>query len=372
MTELWSDDDLDSALDALHSDVPTDERALTEARAGLLAAAGQPGEGNPMTSTDEKPAVSPADPPEPHRHRTRWLAAAAVVAVLAAGGIVAGQILGGNSDAPVAPLTTSAGGVLIRAAAKVAPEQSLRDGQYRYVDQHDWDQSTHILNDDTSLSWLEEDRDETWIPADHTKTWQRRDSATGKYKWIDGSDEEAKQLGVPLPKPHSQVAKAECGNFNPEPGIDLCTWRGWEHPTPEWMADLPRDPKQLLQRLRAETDGPDEATGDALDWYALETATQTLSSGLLPADLRASLYKAIALMPAIKVTERQVDLDGRQGTSFGIEHDNESREIIVNLDTGDFLGHRIVTTSGPDKGTVRSYSSVYTAVVDEMGQRPSN
>lgn len=365
MTELWSDDDLDAALDALHSDVPTDERALTEARAGLLAAAGQPGEGNSMSITHEKTAVRPAEPAR-RRKPARWLAAAAAIVAVAAGAVVAVETLGPDGDGRRVDgqrVESGAAAVLNRAARNVDPDyQQVGPGQYLYLRRHEW----VVVGANDTMMWREEQYMERWVPADHTQIWLERSRTTGKYRWVSGNEQKAKEKGL-LPKPRSSEAKARCGDFNPEKGFDRCSYRGWEHPMPDWSASLPRDPAELLARLRAETDSPSGASGTQLDLYALETATQTLSSGLLPADLRAALYKAIALMPQIRITDKQMDLDGRTGTALGVTYDGKTREIIVDRDTGDFLGER---SRWQGRTTMRT-TSLRTAVVDEMGQRPS-
>jgi RNA polymerase sigma-70 factor (ECF subfamily) len=51
-----------------------------------------------------------------------------------------------------------------------------------------------------------------------------------------------------------------------------------------------------------------------------------LRTGLVPADLRASLYKAAALIPGVTITDTQATLDGRTGIATGrVEEETNMR-----------------------------------------------
>jgi hypothetical protein len=80
-------------------------------------------------------------------------------------------------------------------------------------------------------------------------------------------------------------------------------------------AKLPRDPKALLDLIYSRTKG----AGISPEVEALVTIADTLRTGIIPADLRASLYKAAALVPGITMVDRQATLgtlnsyDGKMG-----------------------------------------------------------
>lgn len=80
---------------------------------------------------------------------------------------------------------------------------------------------------------------------------------------------------------------------------------------------LPLDAQALLDIIRQRgKQGSPEAE-------ALEAFAAAPGAGVVPADLRAALYKAAALIPGATVVDRQANLDGkkaqRSGSSVRIE-----------------------------------------------------
>ena len=121
----------------------------------------------------------------------------------------------------------------------------------------------------------------------------------------------------------------------------------------------------MLQRLK--TDAVKNGRGDA---ELLVTAADALRSGVLPADVRSALYRALALLPALVVTERSTNLDGRVGVSYGIvdKELGSRQDIIVDPETGEFIGER-ESWRGAGGGwkNTRQYSSITTKVVPRAG-----
>jgi hypothetical protein len=56
------------------------------------------------------------------------------------------------------------------------------------------------------------------------------------------------------------------------------------------------------------------APGSPLKAEAFVTIADGLRTGVVPADLRAALYKAAALIPGVTVGDRQATVDGRTGS----------------------------------------------------------
>jgi hypothetical protein len=86
------------------------------------------------------------------------------------------------------------------------------------------------------------------------------------------------------------------------------------------VKNLPLDAQGLLDiiRQRGRQGRPEAET--------LEAIAAALGTGVVPADLRAALYKAAALIPGATVVYRQANLDGKAGTAIGIERpDRETR-----------------------------------------------
>jgi|GEM_PF-561934 len=403
---IWSDSTLDAALAAFNSGVSPDERALATARAELIAAAsgdmttaasGATEQGSPMsTSTHLSPAANrpaadlPPEPPsnEPHRELpqrrlpaawrrsrpARWLTAAAVVSAVAATALVLQSVQFGGG-----PAANSAAASALNAAADHigATDQPVAPGQYRYLESHVW--NTHTATNGTSTYvLLQEERMQTWVPADQRQDWLYRRSP-GQQRWITGSRQQAEADGMDLNGHLIQGEwRAACGDFfaaEETPAREPCTNQagGWQNPTPEWAGSLPRDPRQLLDRLRRDAPGADEGN-DRGDVELLVYAADALRTGLLPADLRAALYRALALVPALRVTEDVANLDGQRGIALGMDTDGERHDIIIDPGTGAFIGERQTATrdiGGLPAGTAGSSTSLRTSVVDEIGATPS-
>jgi len=125
---------------------------------------------------------------------------------------------------------------------------------------------------------------------------------------------------------------------------------------------LPDTPEQTLVFLH---EGP---YGDGTDDGALAYAAQLLREGTMPASQRSVLYRALALLPGIRITDGNAVLDGRTGIAFSLDADPGAREIIVDPTTGLFIGERTLTaiaTGAVPAGTEQEYTAVSTTVVDQ-------
>lgn len=348
--EMWSEDELDLALATLHADETADERALGRARAELLLAAG---------GGVEDAAASK----RPRRRLGWWFAAAGTVLAVAASVVVV-QTVRLHENIP-----SAAGEQLVIAADNITSvDEPLGPGEYRYIATHAWWMSTM-----DRYSYLAENVLETWVPADQKQVWMWRRDVTGARKWVAGTEAQARADGFDIDTPAWPEGewRARCGDwFAEEEGREPCTQSsGWGLPNAEFLAALPRDPDELYDRMRADTRGQ----GSDADLQMVVTAADVLRSGLVPADLRAALYRALAKVPGLQITERVANLDGRKGTAYGISAGGERHDIIIDPATGQFIGEREVTEGAFDNipaGTVMSYTSVTTAVVPGMGVEP--
>ncbi len=80
------------------------------------------------------------------------------------------------------------------------------------------------------------------------------------------------------------------------------------------IAVLPRDPDALDRRIKAHP----VARGATNEVHVFDTISGLLRTGLVPADLRATRYEALASLPDVVVTEEQASLDGRTGAAIGL------------------------------------------------------
>jgi hypothetical protein len=355
---IWTEDELDAALAGLHDDHASGQGNLAGARTALYAALGTP-----------EPIM-----PRARRHWPRWAAAAAVVATLVAGTLVA-ESLGGDSGH-----TASAAALTLRQAATVAIHEQdpvLKPGQYRYIRENAWWSMMFTPSEGQTFAYLADNVIETWVPQNQNGDWRLRRSIVGERQWIAGSEQAAKAAGLTLSAGWpTGVITAPCGDFYPTDNVkpscaDIAKAAGWQEPTPAWLATLPTDPQAMMARLRQDSPAfkPGNGRGDA---ELLTYVADALRSGLIPAHVRGVLYQTLAMLPDLKITEQVANLDGKTGVAMGIDDtENKTRqEIIVDPATGQFIGERetnLVAQGGLKAGQVTESTSVTTTVVNSMG-----
>ena len=288
--------------------------------------------------------------------RRRIVIAAAAAAVT--GGLVALNATGTSGQRATPPPATSTAPVLVPAATLLdqaamhtrrAGDPVIEPGQYRYVRTHAW----FSFDDGNGIFYLTEQREEEWIPANEKSTWYWRYTRPVSAKFFSAADEryvrthnpnELKtgverytgRLGVILTEHHADGSTSPAGDGTAPPD--------WGAPTSAWLATLPRDPGALLERLYA--DAPKAKPGSTLDRYdfAFMAVGDVLRSGLVPADLRAALYQAAAMIPGIMLIDSTANLDGRRGVAIGrVQADGQLRhDIIFDSAAGQLIGERDV------------------------------
>ena len=297
------------------------------------------------------------------RRRVRWLAAAAAVAVLTGGGLAASTVdltgVGSNS--------ATAAEELIRAAdlAGRVVERPIAPGQYRYVRSR---YEGITVEYGSIKAWTSNMVNEEWIPADRRDEWLLK-IKVGSAKWLGGHEGEGQPDAGPFKD--GQEFRGQCGKYSyyAEGQPDRCTTGSFHNPTPEFVAALPKDPKALLAKLKEE--------GNDTDAAALRQARAALQSGQFPAEVRANIFRALALLPGLVVTDKRANLDGKEGVALGVRYREDFTEIIIDPANGDFIGGRDTVAEdlpeeqgGLEKGTVRQSSAVTSAVVGSAGSRP--
>jgi hypothetical protein len=80
----------------------------------------------------------------------------------------------------------------------------------------------------------------------------------------------------------------------------------WQTPTRQFLAGLPHDPDGLLRRIYRDSKGQGPSKHDE----ALVYIADVLRSGIIPADLRAALFRAAIRIPGMGVVEGRANLMG--------------------------------------------------------------
>jgi RNA polymerase sigma-70 factor (ECF subfamily) len=296
--------------------------------------------------------------PVPVRRRVVFAAAAAVLLV---GGIVtADVILPGYSGA-----SAEAAQVLHHAAQATikTSDPVVGPGQYLKVATTAVSSGGMANPDGTSAAWLDKSTGEVYVPADRSQEWVWNRGARVPTQFFS---ERAEAVWKEIEKQVSggsgfkaEIVRADGGAFYGGPqnvinGIPL-----------DDMPTITRDPKELLKLIYDRTVG----AGPSAEIEAVVTIADTLRTGVIPADLRAALYEAAALIPGVTLTEQQATLDGRTGVAIGIDgpFGGGRQDIIIDPDTGLMIGERKIAlkaTADFPAGTATEWTSIRTSVVD--------
>ncbi|MFC0599769.1 CU044_5270 family protein [Streptomyces palmae] len=104
------------------------------------------------------------------------------------------------------------------------------------------------------------------------------------------------------------------------------------------IAKLPTDPRKLLEQIRSDTSFDSEFDTDFLDQTGRKNrefrriSNILLTGSVLPPELNATLYRALALIPGVEVLEQRVD-DAAGRSSLAIR----SIERVNGKNTADYL-----------------------------------
>lgn len=300
------------------------------------------------------------------RRRSRWTfgAVGSVAAVTAlATVIVGGNLTGAFDRLPVVgsrPQAATAAEVLQKAADETVAASDPTVGPGQFLEVSTKRESQTSFGDANVFSALVPYTITVYRPADVSAEWtQVRTSGEPTQFFPAGSETEAaaeweREGSGAYP---TGVSHGVGGVID---GYDL---------TPAHLAEMPRDPEALYTWVS------EHATGSASQEEAMTTLIgDDLATGLVPKDLRSAMYEVLAKIPGTTITHDAVTLDGRTGTAIGRDEpnrDGEHSEIVIDPDTGAYLGSRTLTGSASrlwPAGTVFDSSAVTTSVVDSVPQ----
>ena len=280
---------------------------------------------------------------------------------LAAGGLaalvaVAVAVAAAPAEKPVSPAPA-----MLDAAAVVTPANPVAGpGQYLRISTRAEYLAAYYPPPGTGAAtgYLSPELQEMFLPHDPAaKPIRRTTYLEPKVFYGPGAREQAAaDRAAQIPK-----VVVAAGPFEPENGEA----GGGPSPQPLDQDALPRDPGSLLAVLRAHHLLP----GIRADDNAFQQAADMLRQGDVKPDLRAALYRALALIPGISISDGAAVLDGTTGTAFTLAtFAGEARqEIVIDPRTGQFIGERLISVKGfgaIPPGTVVESTAVTLAVVD--------
>ena len=292
--------------------------------------------------------------PAPRRRGRRALVAVGLVAAATAAALVLPSVL----RAPAA--SAEAASLLTHAADAIhATDPAAGPTQWWRIESHE-----------TNLATVAEP-DKDGAPAPST-AWLVSSSRT-QYAAVDG------RRPTVFVDSGSHVVRQLAGPKDSAPPVfgDGETWTtglapttvagSWQQPSPTWLASLPRDPAALRDQLYADTAGH----GRSVDGEAFVYVADLLRSGVVPADLRGSLFRVLATIPGVEITSSRATVGDATGVGLGYyEAANGVRqEIVVDPSDGDLVGERYVAVEAMDgipAGTVTGTTSWTRTLVDDV------
>jgi hypothetical protein len=302
----------------LHSDLLPNDEAFTRMKQDLFERI-DADEFAP--STDPVAPVAPLGSPAKKTMRRRWLSAMAVAATA-----ITVALLGANLFSPNVATATAAEVLRSAAVATIATSDPVvSPGQYLMTQR-----TEGALSRGNDSGYIYNRRSAMYIPYDRSDVWVE------ELQWLPDGE----IFG------DAAEAQAEIDDFWSTPGHGdpkfyegpAGIFAGSDRSYPG-MASMPTDPTELLDFVYNNLTG-----GNPSDEQAFVDICDHLSTGVVPAELRAAMYGALAQIPGVYVAEGEVAVDGRTGVAIGrkTNSDSESRQLIIDPATGLLIGTRSV------------------------------
>lgn len=288
----------------------------------------------------------PAPGRTPRRLAIAGLVAVPLAAVLAIGGLVLGPR--GDSAQAADALRDAAERTISVSDPVVGPGQYLKITTEAAYLAYEADEAG------TYTAYLSPSLTEVFMPADPGQEWVQRVTAEPATEFFGAASRAAakRDWATTVENGAVQITRDPNGDF-----VHAAELGGDTPPRA-----MPDDPREALAFLH------DRPYGDGTDAGALSYAAQLLREGTLTAPERSTLYRALAMLPGIRITDGNATLDGRTGIAFSLASTSTIPEIIVDPDTGLFIGERALIPSARDAipaGTPESYTAVTTTVVEQ-------
>ena len=214
----------------------------------------------------------------------------------------------------------------------------------------------------TTLAWLDPSTVVVYIPADRSGKWVQERHHLRPTTFFGDSQKLAMQNFE-----GSQKSPAMEGIVRANGGAFYNTLIPGQKVAQEYDVEkLPREPGALRDYFYSSYVGG-SASIDENVWKRM---TELLRTPGISADLRAPLYKAMALVPGVKIIDNEVNMNGHTGVALGRTDSarlSMSLEVIIDPSTGLLIGERMVNLmkdGAIPAGTNLSWTATETAVVD--------
>jgi hypothetical protein len=202
-------------------------------------------------------------------------------------------------------------------AALSAPSLMPSDEQYYYVHS----EVTQLLGGAGGVIALENRSDSRWISAD------RPDIGESKLISISYPTARDRQALGRSPRSLSSIQGP------PRHGYQI----GEHLLTRAQVLSYPTEPYAIYRRLYADTHGGSRTEAAQ---HVFSEIAETLSSDPMPATLRSGFYRALALVPGLRLTPNTRDAKGRVGVGASIIRAGVQEQIIFDPTTSEMLAER--------------------------------
>ena len=283
--------------------------------------------------------------------RRRWAGAMAVAAAA-----ITVALLGANLFSPNVATATAAEVLRSAAAATIATaDPVVGPGQYLMIQR-----TEGALSRGNDSGYIYNSRSAMYIPYDRTDTWVE------ELQWLPDGEifGDAAEAQAEIDDFWSTPGHGDVKFYEGPAGI----FAGSDRSYPE-MASMPTDPTELLDFVYNNLTG-----GNPPDEQAFVDICDHLSTGVVPAELRAAMFEALARIPGVYVAEGEATVDGRTGVAIGrkTNSDSESHQLIIDPATGLLIGTRsvqLIDRQFVPAGT-RGNVTLETTVVDQAPTGP--